>query len=75
LWLRADGDKEFNLFFDNMSNRPIRGTTPWTKYVIDAHLPEKTRWLNYGIVLEGRGAMWADNFRLMVWDRGRWVDI
>lgn len=75
LWLRADGDREFNLFFDNMSNRPIRGSTPWTRYAIDAHLPIKTTWLNYGIVLEGRGMMWADNFRLMIWDSGRWRDI
>jgi hypothetical protein len=75
LWLRADGDKEFNLFFDNMSNRPIRGSTSWKRYVIEAQLPNKTTWLNYGIVLEGSGAMWADNFRLMVWSDGRWKHV
>ena len=75
LWLRADGEKEFNLFFDNMSNRPIRGSTPWAKYAIDAQLPQATMWLNYGIVLAGRGMMWADNFRLLVWSEGKWMDV
>lgn len=75
LWLRADGDKEFNLFFDNMSNRPIRGSTSWTKYTIDAQLPQATTWLNYGIVLAGRGSMWADNFRLLVWREREWMGI
>ena len=74
LWLRADGDTRFNLFFDNMNSRPIRGSTPWTKYVITAALPEETTWLNYGIVLEGRGALWADNFRVSVWRKDRWID-
>lgn len=75
LWLRADGDKEFNLFFDNMSDRPIRGSTPWKKYVIEAILPARTLWLNYGIVLVGRGTMWADNFRLMFWNGRYWEDV
>jgi hypothetical protein len=74
LWLRVDGDREFNLFFDNMSNRPIHGSTPWTKYSIDAHLPREATWLNYGIVLEGGGVMWADNFRVLVWGDGTWID-
>lgn len=74
LWLRADGRKEFNLFFDNMSSNPIRGSTPWRLYFIQAHLPARTTWLNYGIVLDGSGTMWADNFRLLVWHGGRWVD-
>ena len=67
LWLRADDDAGNMLSFDNMENRPIRGTTSWTKYVIQLPLPTGTIWLNYGIVLVGHGMMWADNFRLMVW--------
>jgi hypothetical protein len=75
LWLRADGDRAFNLVFDNMSRRPIRGSTPWRRYAIDVQLPQETTWLNYGIVLAGRGVVWADNFRLLVWaSNGNWVD-
>jgi hypothetical protein len=75
LWLRADGDTSPDLFFDNMSQRPIRGSTGWTKYVIDAQLPEQTAWLNYGIVLAGPGTMWADNFRLLVWENDQWFEV
>jgi hypothetical protein len=67
LWLRADDAYGNMMFFDNMRKRAIRGTTSWTKYKIEALLPSETVWLNYGILLVGRGMMWADNFRLMVW--------
>ena len=77
LWLRADDADGNMVFFDNMQKRPIRGTTSWTKYTIDTTLPSKTVWLNYGILLVGRGMIWADNFRLMVWniDKGEWTDL
>jgi hypothetical protein len=75
LWLRADGVED-QLFFENMSNRPIRGSTPWTTYTIIARLPAETTWLNYGIVLQGRGTLWADNLRLMIRDaRGAWIPL
>jgi tRNA A-37 threonylcarbamoyl transferase component Bud32 len=75
IWLRADSTLKM-LFFDNMHDRPIRGTTEWTRYAIETRLPEETKWLNYGVVLVGRGLLWADNFRLMV--RGAdqdWIDL
>ena len=73
LWLRADGDKQGNLYFDNMHRRPVRGTTGWTVYEIDAQLPTLTTWLNYGVVLSGDGQLWADNCRLLLWDdEGAW---
>jgi TIR domain len=73
LWLRADDADGKMLDFDNMESRPIRGTTSWTKYVIQFPLPSRTMWLNYGIVLVGRGMMWADNFQLKFW--GGWLDV
>lgn len=76
LWLRADGEDVPGLVFDNMSRRPILGTTEWQKYVIDVQLPKETVWLNYGIVLAGPGTVWADNFRVLVWtSNGRWEDV
>ncbi len=73
MWLRADGELIPDLVFDNMSNRPIKGTTSWESYLIEVHLPKETAWLNYGIILVGDGMMWADNFKLMVWgDNGNW---
>jgi hypothetical protein len=76
LWLRADAEAQPNLFFDNMSRRPVVGTTPWSRYSIDAQLPNNTDWLNYGIVLSGSGHLSADNLRLLQWsDAGRWEDV
>ena len=76
LWLRADADAHPNLFFDNMSRRPVVGTTPWSRYSIDAPLPDNTDWLNYGIVLSGSGVISADNLRLLVWSpSGRWENV
>jgi TIR domain len=76
LWLRADAEEEPNLFFDNMSRRPLVGTTDWMRYFIDAPLPINTDWLNYGIVLSGAGIVYADNIRLRVWNAdGRWEDV
>jgi len=76
LWLRADAEAQPNLFFDNMSRRPVVGTTPWSRYSIDARLPRNTDWLNYGIVLSGSGHLSADNLRMLQWsDGGRWEDI
>ena len=76
LWFRADADVHPDLFFDNMSRRPVVGTTRWARYFIDAPLPENTDWLNYGIVLSGAGVLYADNLRLLVWTLdGRWEDV
>jgi hypothetical protein len=76
LWLRVDGDQTPNLIFDNMHNRAIRGTTPWTRFELSVKLPEETVWLNYGIVLSGSGQLWADNCRILVWsEAGQWSDL
>ena len=74
LWIRADGLKTPNLFFNNMSDKQIRGTIPWRTYSLEESLPKETAWLNYGIILVGRGKLWADNFRLKRWLNGDWID-
>jgi hypothetical protein len=74
MWLRADDKDRFDVFFDNMSSRPIRGTTGWTRYNIDTMIPPEAVWLNFGIVLVGRGAVWADNFQLLEAVGSSWKD-
>lgn len=76
LWFRADGNSSPNLFFDNMSRRPVRGTTDWATYSIEAQLPLETTWINYGFLLSGAGTMFVANLRLQAWDTGgRWLDV
>jgi serine/threonine protein kinase len=66
-WLRAD-DENTALLFDNMHDRPIRGSTGWTRYVLSARLPAGTVWLNYGVLLAGPGTLWAGRVHVSVQD-------
>jgi hypothetical protein len=77
LWLRADGAGDGQtLFFDNMHDRPIRGSTPWAGYAIEATIPPGTTWLNYGILLVGPGSVCGDDLRLLVQVAdGSWIPL
>jgi len=76
LWLRADGVDEPDLFFDNMNGQQLSGTTGWARYAVEGRLPLRTAWLNFGVVLCGGGALWADSIRLLVWNKsGYWMDV
>ncbi len=76
LWLRADGDGVDNLLLDNMRNRSIRGTVPWTRFELSVSLPRETVWVNYGILLSGSGRLYADNLRILVWSAaGGWSEV
>jgi hypothetical protein len=68
LWMRADGERVAGfsqppvLAFDNMQNRPIKGTTDWTRYEVVLDIPEQAATIFFGVLLDGRGAIWSDNF-------------
>jgi beta-lactamase regulating signal transducer with metallopeptidase domain len=67
IWLRVDGEKRHGLQFDNMSNRPVRGTTAWTQYSVVLDVPAEAVSLNYGFsVTEGTGQAWFSKPRLEV---------
>jgi len=62
-WMRVD--KKYTgpaLSFDNMGNRPIRGTTDWTKYEIVLDVPVNTCDIAFGVFLIGGGQIWFDSF-------------
>jgi hypothetical protein len=76
MWIRADGETVPNLVFDNMHRRGPRGTEAWARYSLEVKLPQETRWLNIGLVLNGPGALWADDLHLRVWHKnGHWVEV
>lgn len=60
LWLRLDGD-EGVVAFDNMADRGVTGTTPWTTYEIPMIVPTSARSMTFGVLLVGRGVVWADD--------------
>ena len=47
--------------FDNMNNRPVKGTTGWRKYEIVLDVPAKSSGISYGAILAGGGQIWFDD--------------
>jgi hypothetical protein len=69
LWFRVDGDRTSkSLSFDNMSNRPVSGTTDWKKYEIVLDVPAGATNLAYGALLDGKGQIWFDNINFEIVD-------
>lgn len=62
MWMRVDDSMDEVIQFDNMSNRPIKGTTNWNHYSIILDVPEKSAVISFGIILSGQGTVWADQF-------------
>ena len=66
LWMRVDGPGGKSLAFDNMQDRPIKGTTKWTKYEIVLDVPAQAEQIAYGVLLTGRGDVWIDDLKFDV---------
>lgn len=63
LWLRIDPQLEF----DNMNDRPVKGTTGWQEYEITLpYDPEKMTGVAFGALLRGRGKVWVDDLRMLI---------
>ncbi|WP_440896657.1 helix-turn-helix transcriptional regulator [Amphibacillus sp. Q70] len=61
LWMRID-DFSYNMLgFDNMSDRPIKGTTGWNQYACVLDVPKESENINIGLILAGSGSVWLDN--------------
>lgn len=74
MWMRVDGDNsnphKRSLSFDNMQDRPIKGTVDWKKYEIILDVPEESVLIAYGVLLDGPGSVWLDNFEFEIIDEG-----
>jgi len=67
MWLRIDGESvEKPLGFDNMQNRPIKGSTSWKKYEIVLDVPANSKAIAYGVLLAGPGTVWLDDLSFEV---------
>lgn len=65
LVLRVDVNGR-DLFFDDMRDRPLRGTRPWTRFSIEADVPPEAVGIEFGVQLSGTGAVWFDAAQLEV---------
>lgn len=56
LWLRVDGPRGApSLTFDNMADRSLKGTTPWTQYQIVLDIPDDAQDIVFGFMMDDGG--------------------
>jgi hypothetical protein len=65
MWLRIRGPERYQQHYYGMADKPVRGTTDWTRYEIVMDVAKDAAWLNYGFFIEG-GRAYADAVRLDV---------
>jgi len=70
LWMRVDGKERSALAFDNMQNRPIRGTSGWAKYEVVLSIPDGATDIYFGFLLSGKGRAWVDDIAFDVVGEG-----
>ncbi|PKP01749.1 MAG: peptidase S41 [Bacteroidetes bacterium HGW-Bacteroidetes-6] len=65
LFVRMDGTGNGLYFNNNMSN--LKGTKDWAEFnTATINLPEGANTINIGVILTGKGSLWADDFQLLV---------
>ena len=74
VWMRVDGpERKSNsssyLSFDNMQDRPITGTSDWTKHEIVLDVPDESTDIAFGVLLDGTGKVWMDDFQFELVDK------
>jgi hypothetical protein len=69
LWLRVDAGRTV-VALDNMSDRPIASTTPWTEYRLVLDVPDGATALAFGLLLKGGGRAWVDDLSLTTAEAG-----
>src|SRR5262245_1814518 len=65
LWIQIGGGGG-SVGFDNMRNRPVRGTTDWARYAVVFDVPENSVGIAFGFRLAGPGQAWVDDLTLEV---------
>ncbi|MGP4070337.1 hypothetical protein [Halobacillus sp. B29] len=68
LWMRIDHSSGDVLAFDNMMNRPIKGTNEWNHYSVVLDVPVKSEVIAFGMLLNGFGQIWMDDVSFEIVD-------
>ncbi|VEP15778.1 conserved hypothetical protein [Hyella patelloides LEGE 07179] len=68
LWMRVDGTSGQVLSFDNMQQRPIKGSNDWQSYDIVLDVPVASKNIAFGLLLSGSGQVWMDDLQFEVVD-------
>jgi hypothetical protein len=65
LWMRVDQGKNM-VAFDNMQDRPIKGTAGWQRYEVVLDVPPDSTGIAFGILLDGAGQVWLSGAKFDV---------
>lgn len=68
LWMRIDHSSGEVLAFDNMMNRPIKGTNGWNHFNVVLDVPIKSEVIAFGTLLNGCGQIWMDELHFEIVD-------
>jgi len=60
LWMRVDKNSKV-VAFDNMEDRPIKGTNDWQRYEVVLAVPKDATAISFGVLLAGAGTVWLNN--------------
>lgn len=69
LWIRVDGDEFRPISFDNMADRPIKGTTDWTKYDVVIDIPANSDKIYFGFIMSGNGKFYFEDLKFEIVDK------
>jgi hypothetical protein len=65
LWMRIegfDGKGKYCLSSDIMGS-PVKGTNDWKQFEVVLDVPEEPAQIYFGVMLAGKGQVWADDFK------------
>ena len=65
LWMRVDKGPAV-LAFDNMQNRPMKGTSAWQSYEVVLDVPQDATGIFFGVLLTGSGTVWLNNTKFEI---------
>jgi len=60
VWMRVDKGSA-SVAFDNMQDRPIKGTQSWGTCDVVLDVPQDATSISFGILLSGTGEVWMNN--------------
>ncbi|HVH42941.1 MAG TPA: hypothetical protein VM925_11380 [Labilithrix sp.] len=63
LWMRVDRP-DGKRVFDNMQQRPLRGTTTWRRVEVVLDVPQDAVAVHFGLLQDGKGISWIDDASL-----------
>lgn len=66
LWMRVDDVGKPNAAFDNMQQRPVKGTTEWMPYSVVLDASANAEGVFFGTLMIGKGQLWIRDWRLDV---------